>query len=249
MPAGEPAKAEQMTTRQQAPYILIRDLPANERPRERLRDYGPTALSNAELLAILWRTGTASESVLNMASRVLAQTGGLAGLAKASIPELMAQKGIGEAKAIEIKAVLELGRRMMLAQPEERLVVRSPLDVANLLMLEMGTFEQEHLRVVLLNTKNQVIAVPEVYRGSVNTSLIRIGEVFKEAVRQNAPALIVVHNHPSGDPSPSPEDVRVTEQLVEGGRILDIDVLDHLVIGHQRYVSLKERGLGFRQLP
>jgi len=123
--------------------------------------------------------------------------------------------------------------------------VKSPSDVANLLMLEMGFLEQEHLRVVLLDTKNHVLGMPTIYVGSLNTSVMRIGELFREAVRANSAALIVVHNHPSGDPTPSPEDVSITRQIVEAGKLLDVDVLDHLVIGQQRYVSLKERGLGF----
>jgi len=158
--------------------------------------------------------------------------------------ELCAERGVGEAKAAQLKAALELGKRLVSTQPEERAVVRSPQDVANLLMADMGLLDQEQLRVVLLNTKNQVISVPEVYRGSVSTSLIRVSEVFREAVRENCPAIIVVHNHPSGDPTPSQEDVQVTEQMVNAGRLLDIEVLDHLIIGQQRYVSLKEQGLG-----
>ncbi len=223
----------------------IKELPAGERPRERLRESGPAALSNSELLAIILRTGTAWENVLGLAARVLAKFGGLAGLARASFGELCAERGIGQAKAAQLKAALELGRRLVSTQPEERAVVRSPQDVANLLMAEMGLLDQEQLRVVLLNSKNQVMAVPEVYRGSVSTSLIRVSEVFREAVRENCPAIIVVHNHPSGDPTPSSEDVQVTEQMVAAGKLLDIEVLDHLIIGQQRYTSLKEQGLGF----
>ncbi|HUV52728.1 MAG TPA: JAB domain-containing protein, partial [Dehalococcoidia bacterium] len=123
--------------------------------------------------------------------------------------------------------------------------VKSPADIVNLLQGEMAFLEQEELWLVLLNTKNQVLGIPRVYKGSINTSLIRVGELFKEAVRENCPALIVVHNHPSGDPTPSPEDVKVTEQIVKAGKLLDIDVLDHIIIGQQRHISLKERGLGF----
>ena len=224
----------------------IKELPIGERPRERLRESGPASLSNSELLAIILRTGTASENVLGLGARVLVRFGGLAGLARASFGELCAERGIGEAKAAQLKAALELGRRLVSTQPEERAVVRSPQDVANLLMADMGLLDQEQLRIVLLNTKNQVISVPEVYRGSVSTSLIRVSEVFREAVRENCPAIIVVHNHPSGDPTPSQEDVQVTEQMVNAGRLLDIEVLDHLIIGQQRYVSLKEQGLGFK---
>jgi len=223
----------------------IKELPSGERPRERLRGSGSASLSNSELLAIILRTGTAWENVLGLAARILARFGGLVGLARASFGELCAERGIGEAKAAQLKAALELGRRLASTQPEERVVIRSPQDVANLLMAEMGFLDQEHLRVVLLNSKNQVIAVPEVYKGSVSTSLIRASELFREAVRENCPAIIVVHNHPSGDPTPSPEDVQVTEQIVAAGKLLDIEVLDHLIVGQQSYASLKERGLGF----
>jgi DNA repair protein RadC len=152
---------------------------------------------------------------------------------------------MGLAKAAQTKAALELGKRLFSLQPEERPLVKSPSDVANLLMAEMSFLEQEHLRVVLLNTKNQVLAIPEVYKGSVHTSLIRVGEIFRQAIRENCPAIVVVHNHPSGDPTPSPDDIEVTKQMVEAGKLLDIDVLDHLIIGQKNYVSLRERGLAF----
>ncbi|GIV67471.1 RadC family protein [Caldilinea sp.] len=225
---------------------LIRDLPMDLRPRERLIYAGAGALSTVELLAIILRMGGRGESVIRMAERLLAQFGGLAGLAQASHDELCAVHGVGEAKATQIKAALELGRRLLATAPYERPQVRGPADVANLVMLEMGLLEQEHLRVVLLDTKNYVQRIVNVYAGSLNTAVVRVGEIFREAIRSNCAAIIVVHNHPSGDPTPSPEDVRVTEQLVEAGRLLDIEVLDHLVIGRNRYVSLKERGLGFR---
>jgi DNA repair protein RadC len=226
-------------------HPLIRDLPESERPRERLQAYGPSSLSTSELLAIILRTGTRSESVINLGSRLLAQFHGLAGIAKASLADLCEVRGLGVAKAAQLKAALELGKRLMVASPEERPQVKSPSDVANLLMLEMGFLEQEHLRVVLLDTKNHVLGMPTIYVGSLNASVMRVGELFREAVRANAAAVIVVHNHPSGDPTPSPEDINITRQIVEGGKLLDIDVLDHLIIGQQRYVSLKERGLGF----
>ena len=224
---------------------LIRDLPESERPRERLETYGPGSLSTSELLAIILGTGTKSESAINLGSRLLAQFQGLAGMAKASFSDLCDVRGLGKAKSSQLKAALELGKRLMVASPEERPQVKSPADVANLLMLEMGFLEQEHLRVVLLDTKNHVLGIPTIYIGSLNTSVMRVGELFREAVRANCAAAIVVHNHPSGDPTPSPEDVSITRQIVEGGKLLDVDVLDHLIIGQQRYVSLKERGLGF----
>jgi DNA repair protein RadC len=227
-------------------HLRIDELPAGERPRERLKESGSASLSNSELLAIILRTGTAAENVLGLATRILTKFGGLAGLTRASFGELCAERGMGQAKAAQLKAALELGRRLGSTQPEERAVIRSPEDVADLLMMEMGFLEQEQLRVMHLTSKNHVISVSQVYKGNVNTSMIRPSELFREAVRENCPAIIVVHNHPSGDPEPSPEDIAVTEQIVAAGRMLDIEVLDHMIIGKQRYVSLKERGVGIK---
>lgn len=226
--------------------LMMRDLPVDLRPRERMLYAGPSALSTAELLAIILRVGNRGENVMRMAERLLHEFGGVTGLAQANFEELCAAYGMGEAKATQIKAALELGRRLLVASPAERPQVRSPSDIANLLMLEMSLLEQEQLRVVLLDTKNYVTKVHTVYSGSLNSAVVRISEVFREAVRANSAALAVVHNHPSGDPTPSPEDVRVTEMIVEAGALLDIDVLDHLIIGRNRFVSLKERGLGFK---
>ena len=224
---------------------MIRDLPHQERPRERLRELGPGALSNSELIAILLRTGIRGESALSMANRLLAAVGGLSGMGRTSHSDLVGMKGISEAKASQLLAALELGRRLVSLRPEERPIIGSPRDVANLLSAEMGFLEQEHLRVLLLSIKNEVLGVHEVYKGNVNASIVRPAEVLRPAIRQNCPAIIVVHNHPSGDPTPSPEDVSITRDLVESGRMLDIAVLDHIVIGGQSHVSMKEKGLGF----
>lgn len=226
-------------------HLKIRELPAGERPRERLKHSGPASLSNSELLAIILRTGSAAENVLGQATRLLTRFGGLAGIARASFGELCAERGVGQAKAAQLKAALELGKRLTATQANEKTVIRTPQDVADLLMAEMALLDSEHLRVVLLNSKNHVISVSEVYKGNVNASLIRPGELFREAVRENCPAVIIVHNHPSGDPDPSPDDVRVTEQIIAAGKTLDIEVLDHIIIGNGRYASLKERGCAF----
>jgi DNA repair protein RadC len=223
----------------------IPEFPVDERPRERLKNYGAAALSNAELLAIMIRVGTPGENAVALGTRLLADFGGLAGLARADFDELTEVKGLALAKTAQLQAALEIGRRLLLASPDARPQITSPADVANLLMLEMGKLEQETLRVLLLDTKNRVLGSPTIYIGNVNCSIIRVGEIFREAVRKNATALILAHNHPSGDPTPSPEDVQVTRSVVEAGTLLGIEVLDHLVIGHQRFVSLKERGLGF----
>lgn len=224
---------------------MIRDLAQEDRPRERLMRVGAQAVSTAELLAIILRTGVGGENVLRLSERLLSTFRDLPGLAQASLAELTEVKGVGPAKAVEIKAALEIGRRLMASAPQERVRVTSPADAANLLMSEMMFLEQEHLRLILLDTRNGVLGTPTIYVGSLNTSVIRIGELFRAAIKANAAAFIVAHNHPSGDPSPSPEDVNVTRQIVQAGKLLDISLLDHIVIGRQRYVSLKERGLGF----
>ena len=225
---------------------MIRDLPQDERPRERLQRYGPSHLSNAELIAILLRVGSAGESVLNLSARVLATYGGLGGVAKASYGELCDLRGISDAKACQLLAALELGRRLTSLQPDDRAVIRSPQDVFNLLSAEMGFLVQEHLKVLLLNTKNEVLATREIYKGNVNSAVIRVSEVLRPAVRENCPNIIIAHNHPSGDPTPrQPEDILVTRQIRTCAEMMDIELLDHVVIGNQRFVSLKERRLGF----
>jgi DNA repair protein RadC len=227
------------------PVYRITDLATEERPRERLIHLGPQALAAAELLAILLRVGVPGENSVQVGQRLLKDFGGISGLQRAPLEELCNQRGIGEAKAAQIKAAIELGRRLALESPEERLAVNSPADAAALVAYEMSALEQEHLRVILLDTRNRVLEIVEIYKGSVNSSQIHVGEIFKAAIRRNAPALIVVHNHPSGDPTPSPDDVVVTRAIVQAGKLLDVDVLDHMVIGQGRWVSLKERGLGF----
>ncbi len=225
---------------------MIRDMPQGERPRERLRDYGPKLLSNTELIAILLRTGIQGENVLAMSNRLLTHFKGLDGLGRSTFAELCAERGLSEAKTCQLMAALELGRRFISLAPQDRAVINSPQDVANLLQAEMAALEQEHLRVLLLNTKNQVLRTEEVYVGNVNSSIVRPAEVFRPAVRDNAPSIIIVHNHPSGDPTPSPEDVNITRELVAAGKLLSIELLDHLVIGSGgRYVSLNEKKLGF----
>ena len=223
----------------------IADLQRSDRPRERLANQGAGALAEAELVAILLRTGIQGMSALRLAETLLQDCGGVAGLRHARYDELRGRHGIGGAKAAQLLAAVELGRRFAKAEVSARPSIQSPEDVAELLRYEIGGREQEHLVVVLLDTRNRLLRTVEVYVGSLNTSLIRIGEVFREAVRANAAAVIVAHNHPSGDPSPSPEDVAVTRALVEAGRLLDIEVLDHLIIAKDRHLSLRQAGLGF----
>ena len=220
-------------------------LDKNDLPRERLKRLGARALTTAELIAIILRIGTPGENVIHLAERLLREHGGLLGLARVPLNELTRTKGVGETKAIQLQAVFELGHRIRLESTGARTIVRTPGDAATLCG-DMGQLEQEEMRTVLLDTKNHVLAMPTVYSGSLHTTVIRVSELFREAVRQNCAAIIVVHNHPSGDPTPSPEDVAVTREIVQAGKILDIEVLDHLVIGAgAKFVSLKERGLGF----
>lgn len=223
----------------------ITDLSASERPRERLAELGPQALTNAELIAILLRTGIEGENAVQMGQRLLQDLGGLHGLHRSSILEISQQHGMGPAKASQIKAAIELGMRMSVLSPDDRPTIHSPADAAALVQYEMSALPQEHLRVINLDTRNRVINIEKLYVGSLNASTVRVGELFRPAIARNSAAIIVLHNHPSGDPSPSPEDVALTRSIVGAGKLLDIEVLDHLVIGQGRWVSLKERGLGF----
>ena len=226
-------------------HPAIRDFPSGERPRERLASYGAGHLSNSELLAILLRTGLEGENVLAMASRLLAEFGGLSGLSRITFDEMCDSRGVSSAKACQILAGIELGRRVASLTPEDRVTITSPADIATLFMAEMSSLDREHLRVATLSTRNQVLGIEDLYSGSVNAALIRPAEVFATAVRRNAPQIAIVHNHPSGDPTPSNEDVAITKTLVEAGKLLEIDVIDHLVIGQGKYISLREKRLGF----
>ncbi len=223
--------------------FTVKDMPEGERPRERLQHYGAQALSTAELLAIILRTGVDGENVVHLAERLLARFDGLPGLAQASFAELCQVKGIGPVKVTQVKAALELGRRLLVAAPQERPLIQSPADVAHLVGSEMAFLPQEEFWVLHLDTRNRVMKVQRLYRGSLNQATVRVAEVYRDAVRNNAAAIIVVHNHPSGDPTPSPQDVALTRALAEAGQLLDLPLLDHVIIGLGRWVSLKERHL------
>lgn len=227
------------------PFYRIADLDISERPRERLAKLGPQSLSNAELIAILLRVGVSGESAIQVGQRLLKTFNGLAGLHRAPFEELVNQRGIGAAKAAQIKAAIELGRRLTLEVPDERPVIKSPADAAALVQYEMSGLEKEQMRVFLLDTRNRLLDIVSIAQGTVNSAHLRIAEVFTPAVRRNAAAILIVHNHPSGDPTPSPDDIAITRAVTQAGKLLDIDVLDHIVIGQGKWVSLKERGLGF----
>jgi DNA repair protein RadC len=223
----------------------VRELPAQERPRERLTACGATGLSTTELISLVWSGGPGRSSPSAIAQEALAHWEGLAGLAAASPEELQRVRGVGPAKAAQLTAAFELGRRAAADWPVGRWVIRGPADLASRLIADLGHQPSEELRVVLLDTRNGVLGMRTVYRGNVSAALVRIGELFRDAVRLHAARLILAHNHPSGDPSPSPDDLHMTAEAVAAGRLLDVAVLDHLVIGHGSFVSLRDRGVAF----
>lgn len=219
----------------------VMDIPADDRPRERLAKHGPDALSTTDLLAIILRTGTQQENVMELSGKILLKYSGLSGLMSAGFHELCREHGLGEAKTAQLKAALELGKRLSMEQPDKKYQVRSADDAALLLRPDMLHLDHEEMHVLILDTKNQVVEKIKSYKGTVNSSVLRAAEIFRPAIIRNCPNIIICHNHPSGDPTPSMEDMEVTRQLVEAGKVLDIDLLDHIVVGNPRYVSLKER--------
>lgn len=222
--------------------IMVKDIPINERPRERMIEYGPESLSNTELLAILLRTGSQNESVFSLAHKVLSELQGLQNLYDITIEELTRIKGVGPAKAIQIKAALELGKRAARISTQEKMTIRSPRDVSNYLMEDMRFLKQEHFVALLLDTKNNIVSKETITVGILNSSLIHPREIFKPAIKKSISSIIVVHNHPSGDPTPSKEDIEVTKRIYEAGKILGIELLDHVIIGDYKYFSLKDKG-------
>lgn len=227
--------------------MRIKDMPLSERPYEKLEKYGPEVLSNAELLAVVIRSGNRDETAVALAQRILALGGderGITGLHDLSLEELRTARGVGMVKALQVKAVMELSKRISSAMAlSNRVTIKSPEDVGKLLMEEMRHLRKEVFKVILLNTKNHVIKHVNISIGSLNSSIVHPREVFSEAVRAGCSGMILVHNHPSGDPEPSREDMDTTSRLVNAGSILGIKVLDHIVIGDGRYMSFKEQGL------
>ncbi len=221
----------------------IREMPAQERPRERLRAVGAGPLTNAELLAILMRTGGRGENVLALAQRLIARFEGVGSLARASLAELCEVKGIGEAKASQLLAGIEFGRRVVSVSPNESRVIRCSDDIDRLLRAEMVDLPQEELRVVMMNARGQLTGVRTAAIGTADKAPVTLRDVFRAAVKDNAASIAIVHNHPSGDPSPSADDAALTTQIVEAGQLLGVDVLDHVVISRGGYVSMREHGL------
>ncbi|MDN5316238.1 MAG: repair protein RadC [Thermoanaerobacterium sp.] len=222
--------------------ITIKDLPEDDRPRERLIKYGPSVLSNAELMAIIIGTGNKDESAIMLSQRLLSEGNGLKYLLDTGVERLSEIKGIGLAKAAKIKAAIELGRRLAFAGYSDGYIIKKPDDVISFLMDEMRYLNKEYFKVVMLNVKNKVIAVDTVSIGSLNTSIVHPREVFKAAIERSASSIIMVHNHPSGDPTPSREDIEVSDRIFKSGNLLGIKVLDHIIIGDGIGISLKEKG-------
>jgi DNA repair protein RadC len=224
-------------------HVTIKQLPLELRPRERLIQFGAGSLSDAELLAILLNTGTKKITTLQLSEKLLINFQSLGVLGRTTIEELCKIEGIGEVKATKVLAAFELGRRVARAAPSERYTIESPEDAAQLLMSDMRHLDREHFKALVLNIKNQVLRCVDVSIGSLNSSIVHPRELFKIVMRHNGAAVIVVHNHPSGDPTPSADDIGVTKRLVEAGRILGIELLDHIILGDGRFVSLKEYNL------
>jgi len=224
---------------------MLAEMPEDERPRERLLKYGATALTNTELLAILLNTGTKGQTVTTIAERILRENGGFIGLMRLDANELASLHGIGPAKATKLKAAMEIANRVISARQEDKIRLTSASDVFNLVGLEMAMLEEEQFRVILLNTRSEFIAMKTLYQGSTNAIPIRIAEVLREAVRANAMSMLIVHNHPSGDPTPSAADLSLTLDIEAGCNLLGIHLADHVIIGAGRSVSLRQLGIGF----
>jgi len=225
--------------------LAIRELPVGERPRERLATHGPAALSGSELLAVVWGSGSAAGSALDLAEALLSRHGSLSDLARADLLELADTPGVGAARAAQVLAAFEIGRRSVARSGPSRWTIRAPRDICDRLSPEMGRLEREELRVLLLNAKNVVLREVTVYQGNVSAALVRVAELFRDAVRIHAAGVVVVHNHPSGDPEPSPDDLHLTAEAIAAGRLLDIPLLDHVILAADSYVSLRDRGVAF----
>jgi DNA repair protein RadC len=213
----------------------IREVPIFERPRERLAIHGPQALSTSELLTVLFGSRVPADAIAT----------DLTDLARTDLLELTRIPGIGQARAAQLLAAFEIGRRSQVMSRAEKWTIRAPRDVADRLLPEMARLEREELRVLLLNAKNGVIRQSTVYVGNVSAALVRVAELFRDAVRAHAAGLIVVHNHPSGDPEPSPDDLHLTAEAIAAGRLLDLPLLDHVILASDGYVSLRDRGITF----
>lgn len=224
--------------------LKVLDIPQNERPIEKLIKNGPDLLSNSELLAIILRSGTQGNNVLDLSQKVLSKVNGLDGILNISYNELTSIKGIKQVKGAQILAVAELFKRFMsLKSQSDKTIIKSPGDLASMLMQEMESLKQEVLKVIVLNTKNNIIKAKDIFKGTLDTSLVHPREIYSEAICSGGASIIICHNHPSGDPTPSKEDVEITKKIIECGNILGIKLLDHIIIGSKVFISLKEKGI------
>ena len=222
----------------------IKDLPLNERPREKLYRYGVKSLSNSELIAVIIRTGSKGDTAIQLAERIISlDDRGIGFLSDATIEELTDVKGIGNCKAAQLLAAIELGKRISAYKKEDNIRISCPNDIADLLMEEMRYLKKEYFKIAILDTKNQIITIENISIGNLNSSIVHPREVFNMAIKRSANSIILVHNHPSGDPTPSSEDINITNRLIEAGSILGIKVLDHIIIGDNKYISFKERNI------
>ncbi len=219
----------------------MKELPVEDQPREKMIKYGVDKLSNSELLALIIRSGFAQRTAVELSQDILNKFQGLKGLVNLSVEELEAIKGVGIAKATQIKALIELSKRIHIARGNLKSVVQSPTEVASLLMPKLRFLKQEVFGVVLLDIKNTVISTPIISKGGLNNSIVHPREVFKEAVKRSSAALILFHNHPSGVPKPSSDDIKITERLIKAGEIMGIEILDHIIIGDNTFCSMKEK--------
>lgn len=226
--------------------LTIKELIESDRPRERMATFGAESLQTAELLAILLRVGMKGETAVDIGGRLLVRFGGLQGIQRATIAELSKERGLGLAKASQIKAAIELGRRLAQEVPAEKPLLSNPEAIYSLVGYEMAGYEVENLWVLLADMKNRLINIQKIYTGTLNASTVRVSELFRPAIEQNAASIVIVHNHPSGDPTPSTEDINLTRAVVQAGTLLDIPLLDHVIVGgHQRYISMRQKKLGF----
>lgn len=221
---------------------LIKDIIKDERPRETLLKKGETYLSDSELLAILINNGTKDKSAITLAREIIETSDGIRNLSNITVEELSKIKGIGLAKACRIISALELGRRVSVASEMQKFKISSPQDIGNVYMEELRYKKKEIFRVVLLNTKNVIIGSKDISEGSLNASIVHPREVFLEAIKKSANKMILMHNHPSGDPTPSSEDINITKRLISAGQIVGIEILDHVIIGDGSFYSFKENG-------
>ncbi|MBD7910659.1 RadC family protein [Clostridium cibarium] len=223
--------------------LKISDIPSNERPIEKLMNFGADTLSNQELLAIILRCGTKGQNILNLSGKILSEVHGLNGILNVTYDDIKRIKGVKTVKASQILALAELFRRFNTLKADNKITINSPKDIADMLMIEMANLNQEILKLIILSTKNKIIKIKDVFKGTLNSSLVHPREIYCEAIKNSGASIIICHNHPSGDPNPSEEDINITLRIKECGNIIGIKLLDHIIIGDRKYSSLKEKGI------